>query len=80
MLRQLGVNPTYLLKLGDGLGSSEDPLGSVGSHLGGLAVCATPEELIELCDEQLISAAQVVADSHAERQVAVVECLLEIFH
>ena len=51
---------SYLLELGDGLGSSEDPLGSVGSHIGGLAAGAAPEQLIELCDEQLVSPAEVV--------------------
>ena len=72
---------SYLLELGDCLGSPEDPLGGVSSHLGGLAVCAAPKQLIEFCDKQLVRTAEVVPDGHAERQVAVIESLLEIiFH
>ena len=76
--RSVHILLSYLLELGDGLGSPEDPLGGVGSNLGGLAVGPAPEQLVELCDKQLVRTAEVVPDGHAEREVAVVESLLEI--
>ena len=68
---------SYLLELGNSLRSSENSLRGVCCHLGRLAVRAAPEQLIELCDEELVRAPEIVADGHAERQVAVVECVLQ---
>ena len=52
----------YLLELGDGLWSSQDSLGSVSCHLGGLAVSSSAKQLVELCDEQLVGSGQVVPE------------------
>ena len=70
-------NSSHLLELSDGLWRPQDPLRSVGGHLGSLTVGSPPEQLIELCDEELVRAPEIVADGHAERQVAVVECVLQ---
>ena len=64
------------MELSDSLRGAKDPLGPVSRHLGRLAVVAAAEEIIELCDEQLVRAAQVVPHGHAQGQVAVVESVL----
>ena len=71
-------NSSHLLELGDGLRCPQDPLGSVGGHLGSLTVGSPPEQLIELCDEQLICPAQIVPDRHPEGEVGIVESVLDV--
>ena len=68
----------YLLELGDGLRCPQDSLGSVSCHLGGLTVGSPPEQLVELCDEELVGPAQIVPDRHPEGQVGVVEGVLDV--
>lgn len=48
-------------------------LGRVGCHLGCLGVVPRCKQGVELAGEQLLSAGQVVADSHAESQVWVLQ-------
>ena len=69
---------SYLLELGDGLRGSQDSLGSIGCHLGGLTVGSSAKQLVELCDEQLVGPAQVVPDRHPQGQVGVVEGVLDV--
>ena len=74
----INFNSAYLLELGDGLRSPQDPLGSVGSHLGCLTVGSSTEQLVKLCDEQLVSSTEVVPDGHPEGEVGVVEGVLYV--
>ena len=48
------------MKLGNGEGRSQNPLWRICRHLGGFTVGGSPKELVELCDEQLVSSGQVV--------------------
>lgn len=48
-------------------------LGSVGRHLGRLRVIPRSKERVELAGKQLLSAGEVVAYSHAQSQVWVLE-------
>ena len=48
-------------------------LGSARCDLGGLWVVSRPEECVELANEEVFGAGQVVARSHAQRQVGILQ-------
>ena len=66
------------MKLGNGEGRSQNPLWRICRHLGGFTVGGSPKELVELCDEQLVSSTEVVPDGHPEGEVGVVESVLDV--
>ena len=71
------MGSSYLLELGNGLRCSQDTLGSVGGSLGCLAVVPSAKELIEPGDKELVCATKIVPHGHPQRQLTVVQGVLE---
>ena len=67
-----------LLELADGLRRAQDALGRVGGDLGRLGVLAVPERVVELPDEELVGAAEIVADCESEGHVGVLQVPVDV--